>query len=60
MSKDRTPRDGKPYYCVKCKMGFAEYIACELPDCELESEASAEMRQMFVTAAKTGGRSLYE
>lgn len=44
---NRTPTDGKPFYCVKCKMGYGEYIACDLPDCELESEASAEMRQMM-------------
>jgi len=45
---DRTPRDGKPFYCVKCNLGYGEYLACELPDCELESEASAEMRMLFV------------
>lgn len=47
---ERTPTDGKPFYCVKCKMGFGEYMACELPDCKLESEASAEMRQLFSSA----------
>lgn len=46
-----TPTNGKPFYCIKCRMGFAEYMACELPDCELESEASAEMRQLFAAAA---------
>ena len=46
-----TPTNGKPYYCVKCKLGFGEYMACELPDCKLESHASAEMRQLFVAAA---------
>ena len=47
----RTPRDGKPYYCVRCGLGFAEYIACEDADCKLESEASAEARAILVTAA---------
>jgi hypothetical protein len=49
---DRTPTDGKPYYCVRCKLGFAEYMACEGVACKLESEASAEMRQLFVKKAK--------
>jgi hypothetical protein len=53
---DRTPRDGQPYYCVKCECGFAEYMACELPDCELESEASAEMRQLFTGADPDGSK----
>ena len=43
-----TPTNGRPYYCVKCGLGFQEYMACELPDCELESEASAEVRKLFV------------
>lgn len=46
MSEERTPKDGKPYYCVKCSMGFDEYLACELPDCELENIASAELRTL--------------
>lgn len=46
----RNPRDGKPFYCVKCRCGLDEYLACELPDCELESEASAEMRAAFAKA----------
>lgn len=41
---DRHPYDSKPYYCKKCGMGFAEYIACELPDCELETEGDATLR----------------
>ena len=43
--KERTPTDGKPYYCQLCACGFAEYLACELPDCKLESEAEARKRQ---------------
>lgn len=33
---NRTPIDGKPYYCIKCGLGYGEYMACEEPDCELE------------------------
>lgn len=40
----RTPRDGKPYYCAICGMGWGEYIACESVDCELELEAVAVAR----------------
>ncbi len=46
MSIERSPTDGQPYYCVKCSMGFGEFMACELPDCELESEMSAELRTL--------------
>ena len=48
----RTPQDGQPFYCVKCKAGFGEYIACERPDCKLESQESAEVRMLLVKAAK--------
>ena len=40
----RSPWDGKPYYCVTCGLGFAEFIACEDGDCKLEGEASAQAR----------------
>jgi hypothetical protein len=46
----RSPRDGRPYYCVKCKLGFGEYMACDRADCKLESEESAEMRKLLVEA----------
>lgn len=49
---DRSPSDGRPYYCIRCNLGFGEYIACELPDCELESPESAEVRRQLVEAAK--------
>lgn len=31
-------REGEdpPRYCKHCGAAFAEYMACELPDCELE------------------------
>jgi hypothetical protein len=48
---DRSPRDGQPYYCTRCKLGFAEYMACERTDCALESNESAEMRSVLVKAA---------
>lgn len=40
----RSPTDGYPYYCKLCGFGFGEYMACELPDCELESHEDAEKR----------------
>lgn len=40
----RTPNDGKPYYCEKCGAGLGEYIACEWPDCELETDDMAKTR----------------
>lgn len=39
------PYNGLPYYCKICNMGFDEYIACELTDCELESEEDARSRR---------------
>jgi len=44
MSTDRNPRDGRPYYCAVCGAGFGEYLACEMPDCKLETEAEAAKR----------------
>jgi hypothetical protein len=38
---ERTPYDGKPYYCALCGLGLAEYIACEEPGCELETAETA-------------------
>lgn len=35
---------GKPYYCKICGLGMGEYMACEEPDCELESERDAQLR----------------
>ncbi len=44
MNDERTPTDGKPYYCKVCGMGFDEFLACEEPDCALEGEADALAR----------------
>jgi hypothetical protein len=41
----RTPYDGEPFYCARCGLGFGELMACEEPDCELESEEKARDRQ---------------
>lgn len=49
---DRTPTDGRPYYCHECGSGFGEYLACDLPDCRLESEADALKRQLPVHVRK--------
>ena len=51
---DRTPYDGKPYYCNLCGLGWGEVLACEEPDCKLETEAEAVKRQQArATADKT-------
>ena len=50
----RAPRDGKPYYCIRCGLGFSEYMACKDVGCKLETEASAEVRQVLVDAATAG------
>ena len=42
---DRTPYDGKPYYCKLCGLGISEVMACEDGDCALESEQAARERQ---------------
>ncbi len=42
---DRAPYNGRPFYCKACGLGFGEYMACEEPDCELESEADAQARR---------------
>lgn len=46
MSDDRSPFDGRPYYCKTCGAGFGEFVACEDPDCELEPESAAVSRSL--------------
>ena len=41
---DRSIYDGEPYYCQLCGAGGGEFYGCEMPDCKLESKASAEKR----------------
>ncbi len=41
----RQPYNGRPYYCIKCGSGFNEFMACELPHCELESPMEAIARK---------------
>ena len=41
----RHPSDGKPFYCAVCGCGFDEYLACEMPDCELETLEQANKRR---------------
>ena len=45
MTDDRNPHDGRPYYCVLCGVGYGEFLACEEPDCRLESDKQARERQ---------------
>ena len=35
---------GKPYYCRECGLGYGEFLACEEPDCLLESHEDAQDR----------------
>lgn len=43
---DRTPTDGKPYYCAYCGLGLGELMACEnVPFCRLETEEEAKKCQ---------------
>ena len=42
---ERTPYDGLPYYCAICGMGLAEFMACELSECQLETAGEARARQ---------------
>ena len=42
---DRRPSDGRPFYCALCGAGWGEFLACEEPDCRLESEYAAKRRQ---------------
>lgn len=41
----RTPRDGRPFYCIQCGAGFGEFMACEDVICELESVQAAIARK---------------
>lgn len=41
----RDPYDGEPYYCKVCECGYGEYMACELPDCQLEDKEVAQLRK---------------
>lgn len=43
----RSPYDGQPFYCALCGAGFGEYMACEEPDCELETKDEAEKRRLL-------------
>jgi len=40
----RDSKDGKPYYCKLCGMGWQEMMACEEGDCQIESETDAMKR----------------
>ena len=36
--------NGQPYYCKTCGAGGGERMACEEPDCELETAEEARRR----------------
>lgn len=45
---------GEPYYCVLCGAGGGEFMACEMPDCKLESKAAAQKRRRAALASHPG------
>lgn len=44
MSASKPWLSGEPYYCALCGAGGAERMACEMPDCKLESREEAQTR----------------
>lgn len=44
-TEDKPWLSGKPYYCNLCGCGGPEVVACEEPDCEMESKEEAEARR---------------
>lgn len=45
MNDGRTPLSAVPYYCKVCGAGYGEYLACDAPDCKLESLHEAGKRR---------------
>jgi len=43
---ERSPRDGRPYYCDLCGAGYGEYLACDGADCRLEPKGIADARAL--------------
>lgn len=43
-SGSRDPKDGEPFYCTFCGLGWNEYGACEDVRCELETKDAALQR----------------
>lgn len=41
MGEMRTPYDGQPYFCIYCGLSFAEYMACDSTNCQLETRGAA-------------------
>lgn len=42
---ERTPYNGRPFYCNTCGAGFGEFMACDGVECELETETQAMARK---------------
>jgi hypothetical protein len=53
---DRSPWLALMRYCRKCGAGFGEFMACELPDCELETGRQARARMTRQTADSVNGK----
>jgi hypothetical protein len=51
---ERSPRDGKPYYCTLCGAGLPEYLACETSaQCQLETPEAAQARVVGLRCTTT-------
>ena len=53
MTTEYAPFNGKPYYCCVCGLGIGEFMACDSPDCKLESDESAQQRAELYKYAMT-------
>lgn len=51
---ERTPYDGKPYYCADCGLGWPEVRACEDGPCTLEKIETAQKRRRAHLAREHG------
>ena len=52
---ERTPYDGKPYYCRMCDLGLGEFLACEDTVCRLEGHTTALARKAIYERGKADG-----
>lgn len=50
-AKERTPYDGRPYYCDNCRRAFVEYVGCDKMECSLEPIEEAQRRAYEYKAA---------
>jgi hypothetical protein len=51
---ERSPYDGRPYYCADCGLGYGEWLACD-EACSIETEHDAQERKRLHDAALEAG-----